>query len=85
MKTKSIEPITPPRMVRYSCDASVCLYICMPANSSTHTVDDSRNDMPLDTATKNRQILVNSLRGLHVYVIEVLQNRQVLLRCGSQY
>ena len=42
----------PPTIVNNSDEPSCCLYICMPANSNTDSVVESRNDIPLDAAAK---------------------------------
>lgn len=44
-KTKSCDPINPPRIVIHSLDAKFVLNICIPAKVSTVNVDANRNDV----------------------------------------
>ena len=53
-RQKSRDPRNPPTIVDHSWEARCTLYNCMPANNSTASVVDSRNDIPLDTATTNQ-------------------------------
>jgi len=49
-RQNSRDPRNPPTIVAHSCDARCTLYICILANNNTASVDDSRKDIPLDTA-----------------------------------
>ena len=44
-KTKSCDPIKPPKMVIHSLDAKLVLNICIPANVRTVSVDANRNEV----------------------------------------
>lgn len=44
------DPTHPPRIVPNCDELSQTLYICIPENSSTISIDDSTNDTPLLTA-----------------------------------
>lgn len=44
-KTKSCDPIKPPKIVIHSLDAKLVLNICIPANVSTVNVDANRNEV----------------------------------------
>ena len=44
-KTKSCDPMNPPRIVIHSLDAKFVLNICIPAKVSTVNVDANRNDV----------------------------------------
>lgn len=44
-KTKSCDPINPPRIVIHSLDAKFVLNICIPAKVNTVNVDANRNDV----------------------------------------
>ena len=46
-------------MVMYSRPASWLRYNCIPANSNTERVVDSRNEIPLDTAEMNKRGVIN--------------------------
>lgn len=44
-KTKSCDPIKPPKIVIHSLEARLVLNICIPANVSTVNVDANRNEV----------------------------------------
>jgi len=66
-RQNSRDPRNPPTIVVHSCDARCPLYNCIPANNSTASVDDSRKDIPLDTATTN-QLSVSMMTSVAVAV-----------------
>ena len=53
---KRNDPSSPPTMVMYSVEPSCCLNICIPANSTTVSVEDRRRDGPVDTAETYEKI-----------------------------
>lgn len=50
----SKDPMYPPMTVPSCDELSHALYICIPENRSTVSIDDSTNDIPLLTAIKIR-------------------------------
>ena len=54
-------PTNPPTIVMYSVAASCCLKVCIPANRMSDKVNDSTDDIPLDTAAKYKGSLHGNL------------------------